>query len=164
MTPEFALGLREYLLNSVMFETQATKNVILAITDPNFRLDPKARTAMEDAKHIVEVEVQFLHEIANGEFKMDPMFKDIPDEPKALVKWYETELPKGIDRVRKMTPQQLVTPVDFYGAFKFPAVAYLDFVVKHSVHHRGQLAAYLRPMGSKVPGIYGGSADEPWEG
>ncbi|MCX6635146.1 MAG: hypothetical protein NT090_08715 [Acidobacteria bacterium] len=27
--------------------------------------------------------------------------------------------------------------------------------------HRGQLSAYLRPMGGKVPSIYGGSADEP---
>ncbi|MCU1246895.1 MAG: DinB family protein [Acidobacteria bacterium] len=27
------------------------------------------------------------------------------------------------------------------------------------VHHRGQLAAYLRPMGAKVPAIYGPSGD-----
>ena len=29
-----------------------------------------------------------------------------------------------------------------------------------SVHHRGQLSAYIRPMGGKVPSIYGPSADE----
>jgi hypothetical protein len=28
--------------------------------------------------------------------------------------------------------------------------------------HRGQLAAFLRPMGSRAPIIYRGSADEPW--
>ena len=28
------------------------------------------------------------------------------------------------------------------------------------VHHRGQLSAYIRPMGGKVPSIYGPSADE----
>jgi uncharacterized damage-inducible protein DinB len=28
------------------------------------------------------------------------------------------------------------------------------------VHHRGQLSAYLRPMGGKVPAIYGPSADD----
>ena len=28
------------------------------------------------------------------------------------------------------------------------------------IHHRGQLSTYLRPMGSKVPGIYGPSADD----
>ncbi len=29
------------------------------------------------------------------------------------------------------------------------------------VHHRGQLSSYLRPMGAKVPSIYGPSADDP---
>ena len=28
------------------------------------------------------------------------------------------------------------------------------------VHHRGQLSSYLRPMGGKVPAIYGPSADD----
>jgi uncharacterized damage-inducible protein DinB len=28
------------------------------------------------------------------------------------------------------------------------------------VHHRGQLSAYIRPMGGKVPAIYGPSGDE----
>jgi uncharacterized damage-inducible protein DinB len=28
-----------------------------------------------------------------------------------------------------------------------------------SIHHRGQLSTYLRPMGGKVPAIYGPSAD-----
>jgi hypothetical protein len=28
------------------------------------------------------------------------------------------------------------------------------------VHHRGQLTAYLRPMGGKVPAVYGPSGDE----
>lgn len=35
-------------------------------------------------------------------------------------------------------------------------IALFDFV-----HHRGQLSAYIRPMGGKVPSIYGPSADEP---
>ncbi len=30
-----------------------------------------------------------------------------------------------------------------------------------AIHHRGQLSSYLRPMGAKVPSIYGPSADEP---
>jgi uncharacterized damage-inducible protein DinB len=28
-----------------------------------------------------------------------------------------------------------------------------------AIHHRGQLSTYLRPMGGKVPSIYGPSAD-----
>jgi uncharacterized damage-inducible protein DinB len=34
-------------------------------------------------------------------------------------------------------------------------IALFDFV-----HHRGQLSSYIRPMGGKVPSIYGPSADE----
>ncbi|HEV7488097.1 MAG TPA: DinB family protein [Thermoanaerobaculia bacterium] len=29
-----------------------------------------------------------------------------------------------------------------------------------AIHHRGQLSAYIRPMGGKVPSIYGPSADD----
>ncbi|MGE5735968.1 MAG: DinB family protein [Acidobacteriota bacterium] len=42
-------------------------------------------------------------------------------------------------------------------------MAYLGFLNNHSIHHRGELATYLRPMGSKCPSIYGGSYDEPWQ-
>ena len=42
-----------------------------------------------------------------------------------------------------------------------PRVTFLSLNLRHLVHHRGQLSAYLRPMGGKVPSIYGGSADEP---
>ncbi len=81
-----------------------------------------------------------------------------------LVNWYETNFLRAANRVRAMTPEQLATPVDFAGVFKMPAVFYLGFVNNHSVHHRGQLAAYLRPMGSRVPPIYGRSVDKPWNG
>jgi uncharacterized damage-inducible protein DinB len=30
-----------------------------------------------------------------------------------------------------------------------------------AVHHRGQLSTYIRPMGGKVPSIYGPSGDKP---
>jgi len=33
-----------------------------------------------------------------------------------------------------------------------------------AIHHRGQLSSYLRPMGAKVPSIYGPSADDPGGG
>ena len=30
-----------------------------------------------------------------------------------------------------------------------------------AVHHRGQLTTYIRPMGGKVPSVYGPSGDDP---
>jgi uncharacterized damage-inducible protein DinB len=40
------------------------------------------------------------------------------------------------------------------------AAAWRTFIMSHLIHHRGQLSVYLRLTGSKVPGIYGPSADE----
>ena len=63
-----------------------------------------------------------------------------------------------------MPADKLAAPVDFFGMMKMPNATYLGFANNHSIHHRGQLAAYFRAMGSKVPAIYGASADEPRPG
>ena len=81
-----------------------------------------------------------------------------------LVEMYKTEFPAKLNAVRTMPPADMLKVVDFFGMFQWPAVSYLGFGNNHSVHHRGQLATYLRAMGSKVPAIYGGSADEPMQG
>jgi len=65
--------------------------------------------------------------------------------------------------VEAMSAEQLLTPVKFFGMFNLPSVFYLGFLNNHSIHHRGELATYLRPMGSKCPSIYGGSYDEPFQ-
>jgi uncharacterized damage-inducible protein DinB len=58
-----------------------------------------------------------------------------------------------------MSDAKLAEEVDFFGMMKLPAVALLGIMIKHSIHHRGQLSTYLRAMGGKVPGIYGPSGD-----
>jgi uncharacterized damage-inducible protein DinB len=58
-----------------------------------------------------------------------------------------------------MSGEQLLQIIDLMGMIQMPAVNFVALAVKHSVHHRGQLSTYLRPMGGKVPGIYGPSAD-----
>ncbi len=50
----------------------------------------------------------------------------------------------------------------FYGGkivSEQPIGQFLWFILFDAIHHRGQLSAYLRPMGGKVPSIYGPSAD-----
>jgi uncharacterized damage-inducible protein DinB len=40
-----------------------------------------------------------------------------------------------------------------------PVGQFLWYIHFDAIHHRGQLSAYLRPMGATVPAIYGPSAD-----
>ncbi len=163
MTPEFAAGLRAMMLDGIQNEAECTKKVIAAVPDhkSDYRPDPNARTAKELAWHIANTDVQFLDGIADLKFSMEtPEVK--PETSAEVVKWYDENMKRGIVRVAAMTPQQLITPINFFGVFNLPAVAYLGFLNNHSIHHRGELATYLRPMGSRVPSIYGGSYDEPF--
>ena len=163
MTAEFAAGLRAMMLDGIQREAECTKRVIAAVPDDksDYRPDPNARTAKELAWHIANTDVQFLDGIADLNFKMEnPEHK--PQTSAEVVQWYDENMKRGIARVAALSPEQLLTPVEFFGVFNLPAVAYLGFLNNHSVHHRGELATYLRPMGSKVPSIYGGSYDEPF--
>jgi len=166
LTQDFAVAQRELMLKGLEREMETTKKVLAAVPDSkrDFRLDPKSRTAWELAWHLASCDVQMLDEVADRKFDMAPRFKQEPKDIADLVNWYETNFLRAANRVRAMTAEQLTTPVDFAGVFTMPVVLYLGFVNNHSIHHRGQLAAYLRPMGSQVPSIYGGSADEPWNG
>jgi len=165
-TPEFAVAYRDTMLMGLTNELQATKKVLAAIPDAkrDYKPDPNARTARELAWHLASADVQMLDETADRKFVMEPRFKDEPATSAELASWYEKNFLRAIERVRAMSAEELLTPVDFYGAFTLPVVYYLGFVNNHSIHHRGALATYLRPMGAKCPSIYGGSYDVPWQG
>jgi uncharacterized damage-inducible protein DinB len=163
-TPEFALGYRAMMLDGVAREVEITKKVLAAIPEGkrDYRPDPHARTAWELAWHLANTDVQFMDGIADLKFNMaNPAEADKPKTVAEVVEWYGKNMKSGADRVAALSAEQLLTPVNFLGAFNFPAIFYMAFLNNHSIHHRGELATYLRPMGSKVPAIYGGSYDEP---
>jgi len=163
LTPEFVLTYRAIMLDGIAREAECTKKVIAAVPDAksDYRPDQHARTAKELAWHIANTDVQFLDGIADRNFKMESP-ENKPQTSGDVVSWYDENIKRGIARVADMTPEQLLTAVEFFGVFNLPAVLYLGFLNNHSIHHRGELATYLRPMGSKVPAIYGGSYDEPF--
>lgn len=163
LTPEFVLGYRSMMLDGLAREAEITKKVIAAVPDSksDFRPDPHARTAKELAWHIANTDIQFLDGIADLNFSMASPEKK-PQTSAEVVAWYDENIKRGIARVQAMTAEQLATPVEFFGVFNLPAAMYLGFLSNHSIHHRGELTTYLRPMGSKVPSIYGGSYDEPF--
>jgi len=164
LTPEFALGYCAMTLDGILREAEVTEKVIAAVPDAasSYKHDPNGRTAKELAWHLANTDVQFLNGIADLKFNMaNPEHK--PQTSAEVVVWYDENMKRGAARVAAMTPEQLLTPINFYNVFNLPAVLYLGFLNNHSIHHRGELATYLRPMGSKVPSIYGGSFDEPFQ-
>lgn len=143
-------------------EHRITKTVIEAIPRDkgDYRPDQIARTALELAWHIVATEMRFMEAVAAGQFDLSS--RPLPESIKNsadLIGWYTKEFESHFDKLTTLSNEQLLKIVDFRGLFQFPAVMYLGFLLHHSIHHRGQLSTYLRPMGSKVPAIYGESYD-----
>ena len=77
-----------------------------------------------------------------------------------LFEWWSNEL---ADIVSQMDETSWNRVAQFYYNGKVvseqPIGQFLWFILFDAIHHRGQLSAYLRPMGATVPAIYGPSAD-----
>lgn len=148
-------------------EFKATCAVLSAVPDSGreYRPDAKSRTAWALATHIAVSDVWFLNSVLGGAFVWDvektKALEGSFTNVDAVAAWYKETFPAKLAEVRAMSGDQLSSEVDFFGAWKAPAVNYVGIGNNHSVHHRGQLASYLRAMGSKVPPIYGDSADFP---
>jgi uncharacterized damage-inducible protein DinB len=72
---------------------------------------------------------------------------------------YADRVNKALARVRTLSGEELLGEVDLMGMVKMSALDWLSVAVRHCAHHRGQLSAYLRATGSKMPSIYGPRAD-----
>ena len=160
----------EFLLTQVYLpqmqnERKTTRRVIEAIPldKSGYRPDPVSKTALELAWHLASSECFFLNGVAAGKFDRGGSMPENIKTSADVLKWYDENAPKATAAVTGLRGDALTRSIDFAGAFNFPAIVYLGFMNNHSIHHRGQLAAYLRPMGGKVPGIYGPSADEPMQ-
>ncbi len=170
MTPEQASFLVQQYTQLMQGEFPATCKVLAAVKDDtrDYKPDAKSRSAWELATHLATADVWFLDSVINGKFEWDPeKVKQVEGSfpnVAAVVAFYEKTFPQKLQALQAMAPADLAKTISFFGMMEMPAVSFLGMANNHGVHHRGQLAAYLRAMGSKVPAIYGGSADEPMPG
>jgi len=164
MTADQAKAVADVLGQQIQQEWMTTVKVLEAVPEDkkDWKPAPDSRSAWDLAVHIARSDVWFLNGVATHDFTPGPQDAPAPTV-KGLVEWYKQEMPKTLERVLALEHAHLAATVDFYG-MKMPAVHFLVWQAVHNAHHRGQLSTYLRPMGAKVPSIYGGSADEPWKG
>jgi uncharacterized damage-inducible protein DinB len=93
-----------------------------------------------------------------GEWNMEPA-PPLKDMVRAFEDW-SNELNDTVTRMDDASWDR--TAQFFYGGrmvSQMPVSQFLWMILFDAIHHRGQLTAYLRPMGAKVPAIYGPSAD-----
>jgi uncharacterized damage-inducible protein DinB len=162
--PELASFLLEFLLPQLKSEQAITRKIISSVPaqHESYRPHPKGRSAFELARHIAVTEIWFLDGVITKRFEEDDGPYDSMRTCADVVHWYAEKVGCRMPQLERLSGNDLAAPVPWLGLRNDPAVAYLNMAIRHSVHHRGQLSAYLRAVGAKVPAIYVESADEPY--
>jgi uncharacterized damage-inducible protein DinB len=150
-------------------EAQTTRKHLERLTDDSLAWRPheKSFTTGGLASHIVDL-LRFAEPIFSGsEIDIDPAtFKEFQAASVAdLLKHFDegtakcAEILSGVDDAALLQSWQL--KVNGRSLFEKPrAAVFRDFILSHSIHHRGQLSVYLRLLNIPVPGSYGPSADD----
>lgn len=163
MNPNQAKTVADFLIADLENEMQTTLRVLGAVphAHPDYRPDAKSKTALGLVRHITLEDEWLLNCIADGAFTPPPDDSDACGimNPADAVARYQATVPAALNRVRALPGEKLTNVIDLFGMIQMPGINFLAMAAKHSVHHRGQLSTYLRPMGGNVPGIYGPSAD-----
>ena len=140
-------------------ESQTTHKVLQRIPEgSDYRPDPKSRTAQEIAWQIICEERLLMDGIEKGaaEWSMPPL----PSTMKEVSDAYATHSAEMTRRWEALPASRWDGTLAIFGG-QHPCKAMAWTFLFDIVHHRGQISTYLRPMGAKVPQIYGPSADEP---
>ena len=140
-------------------ESATTRNVLSRIPEgSDYRPDPKSRTAHEIAWQIVCEEKMLMDALESGKADWAPAAA--PTTMKEMLDTDETQRADIVQRLAKLPDARWGGTLEWFGGER-PASPMAWSFLFDIVHHRGQITTYLRPMGSKVPQIYGPSGDEP---
>jgi len=140
-------------------ESVTTRKVLRRIPEGStYRPDPKSRTAQEIAWQICCEETMIIEALETGKAEWNP--PPMPASMKAVLDAYESQSDAMEERWKSLPATRWSGTMNFFGRDR-PASSMAWNFLFDIVHHRGQIATYLRPMGSTVPQIYGPSADEP---
>ncbi|MGH7560306.1 MAG: DinB family protein [Gemmatimonadales bacterium] len=136
--------------------------VAAAIPDQlDWRPEPRSRSARELIGHLIGHDQDMIELIDAGviHHRMQVPFTTLDDAVSILTR-SQTEACEKLgafpeerwDRVAEFRVGDRVI-------WSAPTSGLMWTLLFDSIHHRGQLSTYLRPMGGKVPAIYGPSAD-----
>ena len=162
LAPDQAKFVLSTALPTLKNEHQTTRRVIEAIPldKGDYRPDAVSKTALELAWHIVASEHRFFSGIPVGAFDFSPIPRpESAANSAGIAAWFEESFAANLRKLEGLSGEQLARSMDFRGMFQLPAVGFVQLALNHTIHHRGQLSVYVRPMGGKVPSIYGESYD-----
>ena len=163
------MAIKDALLFEFDHEMAVTRKVLDRVAEDRFAFQPHERsmTLGRLASHVAQVPSWGQTILMDAEFNMTSgSHVSRTESTRAdVLQTFDDNTKKIRGLLAGMSDAELMSPWAFKQdgkeMFSMPrAAAWRSWVMSHMIHHRGQLSVYLRLTGSKVPGIYGPSADE----
>ena len=154
-----------HMLNS---EFDRFHNVVAALPADrlDYRHDPRSRSATELVGHMIGHFQDLVELMDEGviHHRMDVPFTTLNEAVDLL----DRGTRDSAARLANVSDEDWAQPGDFFvgdrSIMKAPRQALAWMLLLDAIHHRGQLSTLIRPMGGKVPSIYGPSADTAMAG
>jgi uncharacterized damage-inducible protein DinB len=162
------MSTREFCLARRKTEIPTFVKVLKAVPQAKreYRPEPRSRTAAELAALLAteEAALASLLETGTTHWKEEPPAASMAD----IVASFERSARAVTERMERMDDKawqkQGRLLMDGAPPWEDTIENFVWGMFFDAIHHRGQLTTYLRPMGGKVPAIYGPSADDPGGG
>lgn len=158
------MTLREFYLQRAKAEFPVFLKVLRALPDDlSYKPHERSPSAQQIVWLLMAEQKACIEAVETGKADwIDDVTPPSLDEMIALYEKYSNEL---IEKVSSSDDAALEKNAQFLykgmTVMDKPGVELLWDFLFDAIHHRGQLSAYIRPMGGKVPSIYGPSADDP---
>jgi uncharacterized damage-inducible protein DinB len=155
---------REFFRARWIAESKAFVNVLKALPEGkgDYRPHPRSRSAAELAWVLAREAEGMVAFLERGE--VDWQETPPPAKLQQIVESYAAASDNVARRLKKVDDTAWAVPARFkmggHVAFEEPLGQMLWSFLFDAIHHRGQLSTYIRPMGGKVPSIYGPSGDD----
>ena len=161
--------LNQAFIAELKHEAASTKRILERVPEEKFDWKPhgKSMTLSRLASHVAELP-GFLNSIltmdevdfAKGQFKASHA-----TTPEELMNVFQQKLDEVVHTLENTSDEKMQANFTLGSGGHVIAtvprmVAVRSMALNHIIHHRGQLAVYLRLLDIPVPGMYGPSADE----
>jgi uncharacterized damage-inducible protein DinB len=154
---------REFFGSRLQAEAKGFQKVLQALPADRmeYRPHPKSPSAAEILRTMSAELGACVDAIDRGQVEWSP---HPPTSREDMLARWDQALSDLTARLERLDDAGWERPVQMSSGGKayppMPLGTFLWFLLFDAIHHRGQLTAYIRPMGGKVPGVYGRSGDE----
>jgi uncharacterized damage-inducible protein DinB len=142
-------------------ESDSTQKILDALTDESLKqmVSPEDRSLGAIAWHIVTSTPGMLTEFGIS-VELAKNDNTIPTSAKEIAETFRKVSTDATNAVKQQWTDQSLPEIQNVFGMTMPKAVTLSLLIKHIIHHRGQLTVLMRQAGLKVPGVYGPSREE----